>query len=92
MRVVEAAEQTRCSEPLLSLWLLSSLVPELRSELKNIAAGPAGQQREHVTKIGPGLDGVKLTAGDQTGRNGIPLGAFVAAAEGPVVALMMRWS
>ena len=33
MDLIEATEQTRSSEPLLSLWLLSSVVPELRSEL-----------------------------------------------------------
>jgi hypothetical protein len=33
MEIVESAEQTCSAEPLLSLQLLSSLVPELRGEL-----------------------------------------------------------
>ena len=84
MRRVEAAEQAEGSGSLLSLWLLARVVPELRSELEHGVARPAGQQREHVAEVGPGLDVVHLAAGDEGGGDGIPLGAVVAAAEGPV--------
>jgi hypothetical protein len=43
MGLVEATEQTRSGEPLLSLRLLSCLLPELRSELEHGAAGHAGK-------------------------------------------------
>jgi hypothetical protein len=42
--IIEATEQTRSSEPLLSLWLLSRVVPELRRELEDVVSGPTGQQ------------------------------------------------
>jgi hypothetical protein len=46
MDLVETAEQTCSSQPLLSLWLLSGVVPELGSELQDVALGPAGQERD----------------------------------------------
>src|ERR1041384_1408785 len=84
MRVVEAAEQAQGSKSLLSVRLLSSLVPEFGSQLEHGTVGPAGEQREDVAQVRPGLDTVELAAGDQTRRDGIPLGTVVAAAERPV--------
>jgi hypothetical protein len=51
--ILEATEQTRSSEPLLSLWLLSGVVPELRRELQNVSARPAWQKREHIAQVSP---------------------------------------
>ena len=73
--LIEATAQTRSSEPLLSLWLPSSVVPGLRSELQHVAAGPGGQERQGVAQVSPRLDVVELTAGDEAGGDGIPLSA-----------------
>lgn len=56
----------RSGEPLLSLWLLSSVLPELRSELQDVAAGRAGQERQDVVQVTPGLDVVELAAVDNS--------------------------
>jgi hypothetical protein len=56
MEVVGTPKQLQSRHPLLSVWLLSSLLPELGRELQDIALGPAGQQREDVAQVGPGLD------------------------------------
>ena len=85
MEVVGTPEEPQGSESLLSFLLLSSLVPELGRELQDIALGPTRQQREDVTQVSPWLDAVALAAGDQSGCDGVPLGAIVAAAEGPIV-------
>jgi hypothetical protein len=52
MGVVEATEQTRSGKPLLSLLVLSGLVPELRSELEDGIAWPGGQKREYIAQVG----------------------------------------
>jgi hypothetical protein len=90
MARIETTEQTSSSHPLLSLRLLSSVVPELGRELQDVALGPAGQQREDVAQVGPGLDAVALTAGDQRGGDGVPLGAVITSAEAPVRAHVDR--
>jgi len=51
MDLIEAPEQTSRSEPLLSLWLLSCVVPELRGELQDVATGPGGQQRQDIAQV-----------------------------------------
>ena len=43
MRSVVAAEQAEGSESLLSLWLLSHVVPELRGELEHGGIRPANR-------------------------------------------------
>src|SRR6476659_9563048 len=82
--VIEPTEQAESGESLLSLWLLSGVVPELRGELEHGVAGPVRQKRENVAEIGPGLDPVKLAAGNERSCSGVPFGAVVATAEGPV--------
>ena len=62
MDLIEATQQTCSGEPLLSLWLLSGVVPELRRELQDVAAGPTRQERQDVAQVRPGLDAVELTS------------------------------
>ncbi|HTU57285.1 MAG TPA: hypothetical protein VMF89_02610 [Polyangiales bacterium] len=53
MDLIEATQQTCSGEPLLSLWLLSGVVPELRGELQDVAVGPAWQERQDVAQVSP---------------------------------------
>lgn len=78
MSLIEAPQQTCSGEPLLSLWLLSSLLPELGSEFEHRVPRPARQERQDVAQVCPRLDVVTLAAGNETGRGGVPLGAVVA--------------
>jgi hypothetical protein len=84
MDFLEATEQTRSGQPLLSLWLLLSVVPEFRGELQDVALGPGGQEREDVTQVGPWFDGVQLTACNETGGDGVTLGTIVTSRKVPV--------
>jgi hypothetical protein len=43
MDLIEPTEQTRSGEALVRLWLLSGVVPELRSELQDVAGGSLGK-------------------------------------------------
>jgi hypothetical protein len=78
--LIEATEQTSGSQALLSLWLLSRVVPELRRELQDIAAVLRGQERQDVAQVRPRLDAMELAAGDEAGRDGVPFCAVVADA------------
>src|SRR5688572_27883669 len=84
MHVVEAPEQTSSGEPMLSLWLLSTLLPALGSELEDGVLRPARQERQDVAQVRPRLDVVELAARDKRGRDGVPFGTIVTSAEAPV--------
>ena len=89
MEVVGTPEELQCSESLLSLWLLSSLVPELGRELQDVALGPARQQREDVTQVGPGLDGHVVTLlGRNILKDAMASDVFVATPELPTSRLV----
>ena len=64
--------------------LLSSVVPELRSELEHVVARPRRQQRQDVAQVRPWLDVMEFAAGDEAGGDGVPFCAVVAAAERPI--------
>jgi hypothetical protein len=84
VRVIESPKQPGSSEPLLSLRLLSSLLPESGSELEHRRTRPARQKRQHVAQVSPGFDVVELAARDERGSDRVPLGALIAPAEGPI--------
>jgi len=67
--MVQASEQSSSGELLLSVWLLSGLLPELGGELDDIPHGPSWQQREDVAQVGPGLDVVKLATSGSSGKS-----------------------
>ena len=72
------------SEELLSVGVLSSLLPVAGSELEDAGTGPAGEQAQDVSEVGFGLDVVHVAAGDERGEGGVDLGAVVASDEQPV--------
>ena len=72
-------------EPLLSVLILEGLVPVEGSEVKDPAGGPAGQEAEEVSEVGPGFDIVELTAREQRDEDGVDLGGVVGADEEPVL-------
>src|SRR5688500_903607 len=73
-------------EPLLSVLLFQSLLPEGRSELEDATPGPRREQAQQVAEIGQGLDPVELAARQERDEEGIGAGALLAAEEQPVLA------
>src|SRR3990172_9626863 len=72
------------SEPLLSVLLLERLLPKGRRELEHTALRPARQQAEEIPQVGPRLEAVHLTAGQERDEGGVDLRTLVAAHENPV--------
>ena len=66
-REEDAAEDVG-GEALLSFRLLEGLLPMERRELEHALPRPAGQQAEEIPQVGPGLEAVHLTAGQQVTR------------------------
>src|SRR3990172_9262427 len=72
------------SEPLPRVLLLERLLPEGRRELEHTALRPARQQAEEIPQVGPRLEAVHLTAGQERDESRIDLCALVASHENPV--------
>src|SRR4051812_12189319 len=71
-------------QPLLSLWLLESLLPVQGRELEDTATGPARQEAEQVPQVTERLDTVQLGAGEQRDEDGIDLPRVVVSDEEPI--------
>src|SRR5438552_521459 len=81
--ILGSAKETKRSEESLSFLVLSSLVPDLRRELKDPPCRPSGKQREDFADVGPGLDAVELAARDERDGSRVPVRTIVASAKRP---------
>src|SRR3954454_8155226 len=79
-------------EGLLRLALLESLSPVGWGELEDAASGPTGQEAQQVAEVAERLDAVESAAGQERNKDGVHLGAVVAAAEQPVFPLMESYA
>jgi len=81
-----APEKTEFGKKALGLWSSEGFAPVGGRQLDDVTFAPEGQQREHVTQVGPGLEVVHTAAGDEGDDGGVPFGAIVSRTEQPIFA------
>ena|SRR5438477_1406960 len=79
-------------ELLLRIAPLERLVPIDWCELEYALRRPARQETEEVAQVGPRLDLVQSTAGEQRNEGGIDVAGVVVAEEEPVAPVMQSFA
>ena len=72
------------SEALLSVGLLSGLLPVAGGEVDKAAFGPTGQQAEQIAQVAFGLDAVHVATCNERRASGVDLGTVVTADKQPI--------
>ena len=87
-----APQKAELGKKALGFWASEGFAPVGGGELDDLAFEPDGQQGEHVTQVGPGLDVVHSTAGNERDDGGVPFGPVVSRTEQPIFPIMQSTS
>ena len=79
-----APQKAELGKKSLGFWSLEGGAPESGRELDDLGFEPDRQECQHITQVGPGLDVVHATAGDERDDGRVPLSAIVSRTEQPI--------